>query len=76
MELEKAKEAAWVAQVAADALGKKFYDLRVQETEACLTEELAGFCKDYCQKVWTEALNLAKVPAVLEWRRGENVYYP
>ena len=56
VELEKAKEAA---RVAADASKKKFYDLRVQETEARLTEELAEVCRDYYQEVWTEALNLA-----------------
>ena len=76
VELEKAKEATWAAQVVADALGQKFYDLRVQETEARLTEELAGFCMDYCQKVSIEALNLVKVPTALEWRRVENVYCP
>ena len=59
-----------------DALGQKFYDLGVQETEARLTEELVGFCMDYCQKVSTEALNLVGVPTALEWRRVENVYYP
>ena len=72
-ELEKAKE---VARVAADASEKKFYDLRVQETEARLTKELAEVCRDYYQEVWTEALNLAGVPAALEWRRAENIYYP
>ena len=72
-ELEKAKE---VARVVADASEKKFYDLRVQETEARLTEESAEVCRDYYQKVWTEALNLARVLAALEWRRAENVYYP
>ena len=72
-ELEKAKEAA---RVAANASKKKLYDLRVQETEARLTKELAEVCRDYYQEVWTEALNLAGVPTALEWRRAENVYYP
>ena len=71
--LEKSKE---VARVAADASKKKFYDLRVQETEAHLTEESAEVCRDYYQEVWTEALDLARVLAALEWRRAENVYYP
>ena len=48
----------------------------MQETEARLTKEMVGFCRDYCQEVWTEALNLVGVPAALEWRRAENVYYP
>ena len=76
VELEKAKEATWAAQVVVDALGQKFYDLGVQETEARLTEELVGFYMDYCQEVSTEALNLVGVPTALEWRRVENVYYP
>ena len=71
--LEKAKE---VTRVAVDASEKKFYDLRLQETEARLTEESAEVCRDYYQEVWTEALNLARVLATLEWRRAENVYYP
>ena len=48
----------------------------MKETEVCLTDELAGVCRDYCLKVWIEALNLTEVPAALEWRRAENVYYP
>ena len=73
VELEKAKE---VAQAAMDASGKKFYDLRVKETEACLTDELAGVCKDYYLEVWTDALNLIEVPAASEWWKVENIYYP
>ena len=62
-ELEKAKE---TAQAAVDASRQKFYDLGMQEIKACLTEELAGVCRDYCQEVWTIALNLAGVPTALE----------
>ena len=47
----------------------------MQETKAHLTDELARVCRDYCLKVWTKALNLARVPATLEWRKAENVYY-
>ena len=72
--LEKAK-AARVVKVAADISEKKFYDLGVQETEAHLIEELDEVYRDYCLKVWTKALNLARVPATLEWRKAENVYY-
>lgn len=42
------------------------YDLGVQETEVRLVEELAEVCRDYCREVWTEALNLAGVPATSE----------
>ena len=52
-ELETAKEAAQVTQATADTTGHKFYDLGVQETEARLTNELAGVCRDYCLEVWT-----------------------
>ena len=45
-ELEKAKEAAWVAKATADTSKQKFYDLGVQETKACLTEELTEVCRD------------------------------
>ena len=50
-ELFKAKEAAQVTQVAADNAGQKFYDFGVQETEARLTEKLAGVCREYCLEV-------------------------
>ena len=58
-ELSMAKEAAHAAQAAANTIRQKFYDLKVQETEAQLTEELARVCKEYCLEVWTEALNVA-----------------
>lgn len=61
--LEKAKEAAQAAQVAAEASKYKFYGLGAKETEVCLADKLVGVCRDYCLKVWTEALNLTKVPA-------------
>ena len=51
VELGKATKAAQAAQAAASAAGKKFYDLRVQETKARLTDELAGVCRDYCLEV-------------------------
>lgn len=75
-ELSKAKEAAQMAQAAANTAGQKFYDLRVQETEAWLTEELAGVYREYCLEVWTEALNMARALADSKWRKAENVFYP
>ena len=59
--LEKAKKVARAAKAIVNASKQKFYDLEVQETETCLTEKLAEVCKDYCQGVWTETLNLVKV---------------
>lgn len=47
----------------------------MQETKARLTNELAGVCREYCLEVWTEALNLAIIPANLELRKVKNIYY-
>ena len=47
----------------------------MQETNARLTEELARVYREHCQKVWAEALNLARVLAASNWRRTENIYY-
>ena len=55
-----------MAQVAANTTGQKFYDLRLQETKAWLTEELARVCREYYLKVWTEALNVAGAPVDLK----------
>lgn len=70
VELKKAQEAAKVAKE------RESFELGVQETEIRLMEELAEVCRDYCQEVWTKALNLAGVPTTLEWRKAENVYFP
>ena len=61
-ELSKAKEASQAAQAATDTIWQKFYELEVQETEAWLTDELARVCRDYCLKVWTEALTVVGAP--------------
>ena len=76
VELAKAKEATQVAKEAVEALKQKSYNLEVQETKARLIEELAEVCKEYCQEVWTEALNLAGVPAASKLRKAKNIYYP
>ena len=65
-----------MAKEAAEAVEQASYNLKVQETEVRLADELAEVCKDYCQEVWVEALNLARVPVTSEWRKAENVYYP
>lgn len=75
VELVKSQKVAQAAQVVADAVGWKFYDLRVQETEVQLTDELAEVCKDYCLKVWTEALNVVRAPTNSKWKNTRNVYY-
>lgn len=60
-ELERAKEAAQVAQAAANASEQKFPNLGGKETKVYLTNELDGVCRNYCLEVWTEALNLTGV---------------
>ena len=47
----------------------------VEETEVRLAEELAKVFRDYYKATWVEALNLAVVPADLEWRQPRSVYY-
>ena len=39
-------------------------------------EGLAKVCRDYCQEVWAEALNLAGIPTASEWRKAKNIYDP
>lgn len=77
MELQKAREAAQLAKEALEAEKQVAYVLRVEETQARLTEELAEACRDYCDATWDEALNIARVPVDLEWRqRGKTYYHP
>ena len=63
-------------KAAVKASEQRFYDFGMQETKARLIKELAGACREYCQEVQVEALNLAGVHATLDWRRAENIYYP
>ena len=63
------KEASRAAEVAA-------FERGVMETETRLTEEVAGFCRDYCVEVWVESLNRAGILVNSELRRAENVYFP
>ena len=55
-----------MSQEAAEAVEQASYNLRVQETEVRLADELVEVCRDYCQEVWVEALNLARVPVTSE----------
>ena len=74
-ELQKAKEAAQLANEAVEAEKQASYTLNVEETQATLIEELAKVCRDYCMATWAEALNLARVPVDSKWRQPGNVYY-
>ena len=67
-ELQKAKEAAQLANEAVEVEKQASYTFSVEETQATLTEELAKVCRDYCMATWAEALNLARVPVDSKWR--------
>ena len=45
------------------------------ETEARLTIEVTGICRDYCVETYKKALDRAGVPADSELRRADQVYY-
>ena len=47
----------------------------MKETQIKLAEELVEVCRDYCLVTWAETRNLAGVPADLEWRQPEKVYF-
>ena len=49
--------------------------LRVEETQAKLTEELSAVCRDYCDISWDKALDVAGVPVDFNLRRPESIYY-
>ena len=67
-ELQKAREATQLAKEALESVKQATYTLGVEETQVRLTEELAEACRDYCDAIWVEALNIAGVLADLEWR--------
>ena len=74
---QKAKKAVQLAKEAAEAKKQVAYNLGEEETQARLTEELAEACRDYCDAMWAEALNIAGVPTDSEWRKlGKTYYHP
>ena len=62
-ELRKAREAAQLFKVAAEAEKQAAYTLGVEETQARLTEEFSAVARDYCDISWGKALDVAGVPA-------------
>ena len=75
-ELQKVKEAAWVAREASEAAEAAFYERGMLETKIGLAEEVAGVSRDNCAETWAEALNRAGVPVDSELRRKKNVFFP
>ena len=57
-ELQKAREAAQLAKEAAKAEKQAAYMLRIEETQARLTEELSAICREYCDISWAKPLML------------------
>ena len=74
-ELRKAREAAQLFKEAAEAEKQAAYMLRVEETQARLTEEFSAVARDYCDISWGKALDVAGVPADSGLRWPESIYY-
>ena len=74
-ELWKAREATQLLKEAAEAEKHIAYTLRMEETQARLTEELSAVCRDYCDISWGKALNIAWIPVDSDLRQPESIYY-
>ena len=74
-ELRKAREVVQLVKEAAEAEKQAAYTLRIEETQARLTEEFSTICRDYCDISWGKAFNVAGVPVDSDLRRPEIIYY-
>ena len=74
-ELQKAREAIQLVKEAVEAKKQAAFMLRVEETQARLTEELTVVCGDYYDIFWRKALDAAGVPVGFDLRRLESIYY-
>ena len=74
-ELQKAKDAAWVAREAVEAAMKASYERGVQDMETQLVEEVVIVCRDYCTESWGIAMDRAGVPTDFELRRAKNILF-
>ncbi|XP_075649683.1 uncharacterized protein LOC142620155 [Castanea sativa] len=75
-ELALIKEEASSFQRSLEAAKQTSYEEGVETTEEQLTEAFVALCREYCQKVWGEALNVAGVPLSSDLRKSENVWLP
>ena len=66
-ELQKEREAAWVAGEAVEATVSAL---------SCLAEEVAVVCRDYVLESWGVAMERVGVPIDSELRRIENIFFP
>ena len=74
-ELWKGRKAVQLVKEAADAEKQAAYMLRVEETQARLTDEFFVVCRDYCDISWGKALDVVRVPVDSDLRRPESIYY-
>ena len=65
-----------MAREAAEATVAASYECGVADTEARLTEEVAGICRDYVTESWGVAMDRAAVPANSDLSRIENIFFP
>ena len=74
-ELKKAREAVQLVKKAIEAEKQDAYTLRVEETQAKLTEKLSAVCRDYCDISWGKALDATGVPVGSDLRQPNSIYY-
>ena len=74
-ELRKAREAVQLVKEVAEAEKQVAYTLKVEETQARLTEELSVVYREYCGISWGKALDVAEVPVESDLRWPESIYY-
>ena len=79
VELKKAKDATekavCVAKEAIEAAERTSYERGVIDTKAQLAEEVVVVCRDYCTESWGVAMDRVGVPADLELRRSEHIFF-
>ena len=75
-ELQKAKNAAWMAREATKVAVKASYERGVRDMETWLAEEVVKVCKDYYTESWGVAMDRAGVPADSELRRAKSIFVP
>ena len=74
--LQKAEEALKLAQEAAIAPETSAYERGVLEMKARLTAEVTVVCREYCAKMYNQALDRAGIPVDSDLRMVDQVYYP
>ena len=74
-ELRKAREAVQLVKKATEAEKQATYTLRMEETQARLTEEFSVVCRDYCDISWGKAHDVARVPVDSDLRQFKSIYY-